>query len=80
MTWKIELGGDAPLLSEVLQAQAIWRKLTAKQRVAMLDGYKHGLVDAHIHTMASLEGHGLMHTDCRLTDAGRIIVRWNLED
>lgn len=80
MTWKIELGGDAPLLSEVLQAQAIWRKLTVNQQAAMRRAYPDGRVVAHPLTLNALERHGLMTGEPKLTDAGRIIVRWNLED
>lgn len=75
--WKIELGREVPLLAEVLQAQQVWKRLTKHQRAAVEHGYRHGLVDAHVNTLASLERHGFMHRDCRLTDAGKRVAKWS---
>lgn len=80
MAWKVELGKDVPLLVECLQAQTIWKQLTAKQQTAMRRAYPDSRVVAHPLTLNALERHGLMTGEPKLTDAGRIIVRWNLED
>ena len=81
--WKIEaVKADEhttthDLLISFLVARRYWRRLTKLQRAAVEHGYKHGLVDAHVSTMASLERHGFMHPDCRLTDAGKAVAKWN---
>lgn len=80
MAWRVEMGGSGPLVAEVLQAQAIWRKLSGKQQAAMLAAYPDSRVIGHPLTLNALERHGLMTGEPKLTDAGRIIVRWNLED
>jgi len=79
--WKIDLDGDAApcsLASEILTALVAWDRLTKASRAAVEHGYRHGLVDAHVNTMAALERHGFMHPDCRLTDAGKRVAKWNM--
>lgn len=80
MTWRIELADtsdDMPLVT-VIKAQAIWKRLSKAAQEAVEAAYPDGLVDAHVNTLASLETHGFMHPDCRLTDAGKEVARWNL--
>jgi hypothetical protein len=80
--WKIEVikaDREVPLLAEVLIAQQIWKRLSKASRAAVEHGYKHGLVDAHGNTMAALERHGFMHSDCRLTEAGKRVAKWNVK-
>jgi hypothetical protein len=81
MNWRIELvesDGEMPIVT-VLQAHRIWKRLSkaAQESVeAAYDPDHQGVVDAHGNTLASLERHGFIHSDCRLTDAGRAVARW----
>lgn len=78
MTWRVQLGpGSGPLVAEVLEAQRIWRLLTDKQQAAMLAAYPDKRVVGHPLTLNSLERKGLMTGEPKLTDAGRVIVKWN---
>ena len=78
--WKIGLTPTAthgtPTIIGPLTAHIAWKRLTKHGRAAVGHAYQHGLVDAHINTMAALERHGFMHPDCRLTDAGKAVAKW----
>lgn len=65
-------------MAEVLTAQAIWRRLSKAQRAALLAAYPDGRVTAHPSTLAALQRHELTADD-QLTEAGRLIARWNKE-
>ena len=82
MTWRIRLAhdGEEPGLAilGVLTAQLAWKRLSKPARKAVEDAYPDGLVDAHPNTLTSLEAHGFMYPDCRLTEAGKACSRWNL--
>lgn len=80
MTWRVEIGEEpAPLLAEALNARQIWRLLTAKQRAAILAAYPDGRVVGHPLTLNALERHGLMTGEPKLTEAGRLVAKWNRE-
>src|SRR3546814_2817957 len=57
--------------------EELWRVLSRKQRAAIEHGHLTGLADGHVNTLLSLERHGLMHSDCRLTSAGKALAEWN---
>lgn len=84
MTWRVEIGTEeASLIAEVLNAQAIWKKLSKPAREAVLAAYRRdGQVRGHWATHASLERHGFIAWDnaaqaCILTEAGKAIAKWN---
>jgi hypothetical protein len=84
MTWRIELKDteSAMPIITILQARAIWKRLSKPAQEAIEAAYEpnhQGIVDAHVNTLASLERHGFVHSDCRLTDAGRAVARWNVK-
>lgn len=67
------------LLMSYLTAVRYWRRLSKPARSAVeaaYDPHHQGIVDAHVNTLASLERHGFIHSDCRLTDAGKTVARW----
>lgn len=78
MKWRVEIGPDpVPLVAEVLQAQALWKKLTRNQQTAMLAAYPDKRVVGHPLTLNALERHGLMTGEPKLTEAGQVLVKWN---
>jgi hypothetical protein len=81
MTWRIGLSEEPSthlLIADFLTARSAWKRLSKPARKAVTDAYPDGLVDAHPNTLASLEAHGFMHADCRLTQAGKECARWNV--
>lgn len=84
--WKIEVVkadpeniGTHDLLVSFLTCSNAWKRLSKPARAAVEAAYDpdhQGVVDAHVNTLASLERHGFIHPDCRLTDAAREVVRW----
>ena len=81
--WKIGLTPAAtvetPTIIGPLTALMAWKRLSEPARAAVEAAYDpqhRGVVDAHVNTLASLERHGFIHPDCRLTDAAREVVRW----
>jgi hypothetical protein len=77
MTWRAEVAGPTALIAECLQARELWRLLTAKQRAAILAAYPDSRVVAHPLTLNALERHGLMTGEPKLTEAGRLVAKWN---
>jgi hypothetical protein len=77
MKWRVDLGGETPILAECLQAQALWKKLSKNQQAAMLGAYPDKRVVAHPLTLNALERHGLMTGEPKLTEAGRLVAKWN---
>jgi hypothetical protein len=84
MTWRIELSDtndDIPVVT-VIKAQAIWKRLTVSQRLAVEVAWnKSFLVYGNPRTLRSLHEHGLITHDERgwgvLTEAGKHVARWN---
>lgn len=83
MTWRVEIGTEKqPLIAEVLNAQAIWKKLSKPAREAVLAAYPDKGVRGHPHTRDSLTLHGFAAwdnaaQDWLLTEAGKAIAKWN---
>ena len=82
--WRIGLSPQAakgtPSILGPLTALMAWQRLTEASQAAVAHGYRYGLVDGHVNTMAALERHGFMHPDCRLTAAGIAVARWMCRD
>lgn len=82
--WKIGIGPEPiPLLAEVLQAQAIWKRLSKKQRQAVEEATRENiLVYAHPLTIKALERRGFVigtaysSRTAVLTDAGHVVAKW----
>lgn len=83
--WKIELGREVPLITEVLEAQQIWKRLSKPARKAVAAAYTtNRFVYAHPLTIKALERHGFVvgiayssHM-AALTDAGKRVAKWNV--
>jgi hypothetical protein len=73
VTWSIKIG-EKPTskFAEVINCQAVFRRLTKKQRAAVLN--PHTVI--HPNTYYSLVAHGLWEGD-GLTEAGRLVAKWN---
>ncbi len=78
--WKIELG-PGTLAGEVLQAQQIWNRLSKPARAAIEAAYPEWEVLAHGNTMGALKRHGFVEYEhgWRLTDAGKRVAKWNVD-
>lgn len=83
MTWRVEIGTEKqPLIAEVLNAQAIWKKLSKPAREAVLAAYPDSWVGAPPATARALERHGFVEHHkstglITLTEAGKAIAKWN---
>lgn len=76
--WKVEIG-PGNLLSEVLESQEAWRRLSLVGRAAveqMLSGEE---PTAHGNTLHALERHGFIEWTgyaYQMTEAGRRVAKW----
>jgi len=80
MTWRIELSDtneDLPLVA-VIKAQAIWKRLTVIQRLAVAAAYPDASVIAGRKTLRCLYDRGFIEVGDVLTEAGKQVARWNL--
>lgn len=80
--WKVELGESTSILSEVLQAQEAWRRLSKPARAAVEQMLSGGEPTAHGNTLHGLERHGFIEWDgyaYHLTEAGKRVAKWNRE-
>lgn len=83
MTWRIQplqperrVVGLEALLS-VIACHEAWRRLTSRQRAALLSAPKSGYIgDAHHCTRAALIRHGLADDSGYLTPAGHDVVEY----
>lgn len=84
--WSIgltESPGGRSVISDVLSAQAAWKRLTPSQRLSVSEAYCFRRpVFGHPNTLAALKRHGFtdcgMHTnyEVRLTGAAQAVARW----
>lgn len=84
--WSIgltESPGRRSVISDVLSAQAAWKRLTTRQRLTVASAYNRGApVVGHHTTLAALKRHGFTecgsHTnyEVRLTGAAQAVARW----
>jgi hypothetical protein len=77
--WKVGIGPDpVSLFAEVLNCQQVWRWLTRAQRDALVVHTAGDRISAHPRVLASLHKRGLVGVDDELTEAGRLVRKWNL--
>jgi hypothetical protein len=77
--WRVGIGPDpVSLFAEVLNCQQVWRWLTRPQRHALVAHTAGDRISAHRRVLASLHKRGLVDDSGELTEAGRLVRKWNL--
>ena len=76
--WTVS-GGPEPvsLLVEIVNAHRTYRWLPKPGRAALLSAKGGGEATGHPLTLRSLRLHGLLDVDGVLTEAGRVVAKWN---